>query len=183
MIPQHCIPVLLILIVSCAHFPQQGMQDVKREIEFRDVIKDPEAFKGEAIIWGGVIIETITRSDDTLIIVRQTELDFQKQPKDLDKSAGRFIIRYRGFLDPALYSRDREVTVEGRIAGKEERFVGEHRVSHPVIDSDSLRLWETWRKSPDYYDPWYEEPYPIWGPYPYYYHHHHHRRPPPRIRK
>jgi outer membrane lipoprotein len=177
--PQVSIPILLILIISCAPFSQQVTQDVKREIVFSEVVKDPEAFKGEAIIWGGVIIETITRPNDTLIIVSQTELDWHKQPKDLDTSTGRFIIHCRGFLDPAIYSKNREVTVEGRIAGKEERLVGEYRFAYPVIESESLRLWETWRKAPYYYDPWYWEPFPLWWPYyPYHHrhHHHHHRR-------
>jgi outer membrane lipoprotein len=147
------------------------MQEVKREIAFSEVLKAPEAFKGESIIWGGVIIETITRSDDTLMIVRQADLDFQKQPKDLDKSAGRFIIRYRGFLDPAIYSKDREVTVVGTIAGKEERPVGEHRYMYPVIDILDLHLWEKRIEAPYYYDPWYGDPflYP-WRPYPWYRH-------------
>jgi outer membrane lipoprotein len=169
--PQLFIPILLILIVSCAPFSQQVMHEVKREIAFNEVLKAPESFKGEAIIWGGVIIETITRSDETLIIVRQTELDFQKQPKDLDKSAGRFIIRYRGFLDPSIYSRDREVTVAGTIAGKEERPIGEHQYMYPLIDTREIRLWENWNGAPYYYDPWYRDPffYP-WRPYPWYRH-------------
>lgn len=163
--------IILILIVSCVPFSQQVMQEVKREVAFNEVLKAPEAFKGESIIWGGVIIETITRSDDTLMIVRQADLDFQKQPKDLDKSAGRFIIRYRGFLDPAIYSKDREVTVVGTIAGKEERPVGEHRYMYPVIDTRDLRLWEKRIEAPYYYDPWYGDPflYP-WRPYPRYRH-------------
>jgi outer membrane lipoprotein len=170
--PQLFISLLLFLIVSCAPFPKEVMQEVKKDIEFNEVFKAPDAFKGETVIWGGVIIETITRTDDTLIIVRQAELDFQKQPKELDKSAGRFLVRYRGFLDPAIYSKDREITVAGTIAGKEERPVGEHRYTYPVIDARALRLWEKRKELPPYYyDPWYGDPffYP-WGPYPGYRH-------------
>jgi len=169
--PQLFISILLILIVSCAPFPQQVMQEVKKEIAFSEVIHAPEAFKGEAVIWGGVIVETITRPDDTLIIIRQTELDFQKQPKDLDKSAGRFIIRYQWFLDPSIYSKNREVTVIGTIAGKEERPIGEHRYVYPIVDAKALRLWEKRAEAPYYYDPWYRDPflYP-WRPYPWHRH-------------
>jgi len=166
---QSFIPILLMLIISCAPFSQEVMQEVKKEIEFSEAIKDPEAFKGESVIWGGVIIETITRPDDTLIFIRQTELDFQKQPKELDRSQGRFIVRYRGFLDPAIYSKDREVTVVGTIAGKEERTVGERRYTYPVVDTRNIRLWEKRMEAPYYYDPWYGGPYPYWGPYPYPY--------------
>lgn len=149
------------------------MQEVKRDIAFSEVAKTPETFKGESVIWGGVIVETIARTDDTLVIVRQTDLDFQKRPINLDISAGRFMIRYKGFLDPAIYTKDREVTVVGKIAGKEERPVGDYRYTYPVIDTGDLRLWEKRVDYPYYYDPWlYPGPY-FWRPYPWHHHHHH----------
>ena len=159
--------LLLVFALSCAPFPQETMREVEKDIAFQDVLKDPGSFKGKVVIWGGVIIETVNRPDVTLIIVRQTELDFQKQPKDLDKSAGRFIVRHQGFLDPAIYSKDRELTVSGAIAGKEERVIGEHRYIYSVIDARDIRLWEKRLEVPYYYDPWYGAPYPFWGPYPY----------------
>ncbi len=164
--------LIILLIVSCAPFSRQVMQEVKKEIAISDVIRSPEKFKGESVIWGGVIVETISRAGETLVIVRQTELDFQKRPKDLDQSAGRFIILYRGFLDPTIYSRDREITVAGTISGKEERPVGEHRYTYPIINAREIHLWEKREIPRYYYDPWYpwyRDPflYP-WYPYPYY---------------
>lgn len=164
------LPVIL-LIISCAPFSRQVMQDVNKEIAFSDVLQSPEKFKGETVIWGGVIVEIVSKPDETLIIVRQTELDSEKRPKDQDKSAGRFIIQYRGFLDPAIYSRDREITVAGTINGKEERPIGEHRYIYPVINAREIHLWEK-RKPAYYYDPWYplyRDPFlNPWYPYPYY---------------
>jgi outer membrane lipoprotein len=144
------------------------MQEVKKDVPFTDVIKAPDAFKGITVAWGGVVIETVVQADDTLVIVRQTDLDFQKRPINLDTSAGRFIIRHKGFLDPAIYSKDREVTAVGKIAGKEERPIGDYRYVYPVIDSQELRLWEKRLPLPYYHDPWWE-----W-PYPGYYHPWHH---------
>ncbi len=161
--------LLLVFILSCAPFSQEVMRQVEKDIAFEDVLKDPGLFKGKVVLWGGVIIETVNRPDATLIIVRQTELDFQKQPKEMDRSQGRFIVRYEGFLDPAIYSKDREVTVSGAITGGEERLVGERRYVYPVIDARDIRLWEKRKEGPYYYDPWYGGPYPYWGPYPYPY--------------
>ena len=161
--------LLLVFILSCAPFSQEVMREVEKDIAFEDVLKDPGLFKGKVVLWGGVIIETVNRPDVTLIIVRQTELDFQKQPKEMDRSQGRFIVRYEGFLDPAIYSKDRELTVSGALAGREERLVGERRYVYPVIDARDIRLWEKRKEGPYYYDPWYGGPYPYWGPYPYPY--------------
>mgnify|MGYP001320391354 FL=1 len=156
--------LLVIWTVSCTPFPQQTMQDIKKDIAFQDVLQSPEHFRGESVIWGGVIVETITKPQHTLIIVRQTELDFQKRPKDLDRSAGRFIIFSPGFLDPAIYGQHREITVVGTIKGKENRLIGEHLYVYPVIEPRALHLWETWENTSAYYDPWY-----FWMPYPSYY--------------
>jgi starvation-inducible outer membrane lipoprotein len=80
--PKIFIPILLLFVVSCAPFPKQVMEEVKKDIAFSEVIKTPDAFKGETIIWGGVIIETITRTDDTLIMIRQTEPIFKNSRKN-----------------------------------------------------------------------------------------------------
>lgn len=136
------------------------MQEVKKEIPFSEVVKAPDRFKGESVIWGGVIIETIPGAEEALVIARQADVDFQKRPTDLDKSAGRFIIRYRGFLDPAIYGKDREVTVAGKIAGKQERPIGDYRYAYPVIDAVDLRLWEKRIETPYHYDPFWGWPYP-----------------------
>ncbi len=159
--------LLSVIVASCGPFPHQVMQEVTRDIPYNEVFKAPEAFRGSTVLWGGVIVETITRSNDTLIIVRETELDFRKRPRNTDKSAGRFIIRHRGFLDPAIYARGREVTAVGMLDGKEERPVGELLYSYPVIEPRSLKLWEQWTDPPHFYDPWYQDPFPYpWPTYP-----------------
>ena len=159
--------VLLASIVACAPFSQQIMQEVKKDIAFTEVAKAPETFRGEVILWGGVIIETLARSGDTLIFVRQTELDCQKRPKNPDQSAGRFILHYPGFLDPAIYSKGREITVVGKIAGKEDRLIGQRLYTYPVIENHALRLWEKWEARPYSYNPWYWND-PFFYPWPYY---------------
>ncbi len=161
------IPLLSVIAFSCGPFSHQVMQEVTREIPYNEVFQAPETFRGSTILWGGVIVETVTRSNDTLIIIRETQLDFRKRPLNTDKSDGRFIIRHQGFLDPAIYSRGREVTVVGMVAGKEERPVGELLYPYPVIEPRSLKLWEQWTDPPYWHDPWYRDPFPYpWPVYP-----------------
>ncbi|MEN6620417.1 MAG: Slp family lipoprotein [Smithella sp.] len=161
--------LILLLIISCTPFSREVIKESKKDVNLSDVVKNPEKYKGELIIWGGVIVETISKPDETLIIVRQTELDFEKRPENLDKSAGRFMIQYQGFLDPVIYSKGREVTVAGTIAGTEERAIGEHRYIYPIVKAREIHLWE--KITPQYYyDPWlYRDPflYP-WFNYPYF---------------
>ena len=159
------VPILFFLTISCAPFSQEVMKEVDRDIPFPEVLKNPEAFRGKGVLWGGVIVETVNRQEDSLVVVMQTELDFQKRPKDLDRSPGRFIARRSGFLDPAIFGKGREVTVAGTVAGREERPVGQVLYAYPLVDALDIRLWDKIEPVP--YDPWFWGPYPYWG-YPYW---------------
>ncbi|WP_051617217.1 Slp family lipoprotein [Desulfonatronovibrio hydrogenovorans] len=168
--------LLLVCAVGCSPFSRQAMDEVQREIRFKHVLEDPGRFVGKTVILGGVIVEAIVKPGDTLIIVRQTELDFQKRPRDLDRSLGRFMIRHSGFMDPAIYGQGRELTVIGNISGQKEGLVGERTYVYPLIQVQHLRLWDMRKAVTSCYDscgpgpfcqdrhfhPW--SPHP-WSPY------------------
>ncbi len=165
--------LMALLLTACAPFSKRVMSEVNPTIPFADVLKDPDRYKGQTVLWGGVIIETTNREGETLIKVRQTNLDLEKSPINTDKSAGRFIVRYHGFLDPAIFDKGREITVVGTLSGKEEQALGEARYLYPVVDSKELRLWEK-RREVSPYDPWFwGPPYDFGYPYPYPWWHRH----------
>lgn len=161
--------------MSCASFPFETTVEPDKAVAFSDAFKNTEAYEGSPVIWGGVIIETVPRACDTLIIIRQAELDFQNRPKNPDISAGRFIARSEGFLDPAIYSSGREITVAGIITGTEKRPVGEYLFTYPLVDIREIKLWEKRSEAFRSYDPMYmPPPFFFWHPhylhpYPWYY--------------
>jgi outer membrane lipoprotein len=154
---------LLLLFCACAPFPRQLMKEIDPSIEFRDLLKDPDAYIGKKILLGGLIIDIQNRKEETLLQVLQTDLDFEKRPIHLDQSLGRFCIRVSGFLDPAIYRKGREVTVIGEVVGKEISPIGEVPYTYPVIRAIQIRLWEKRRSAPPPYPEWFWG----WGPYPY----------------
>lgn len=177
--------ILLAIIVSlsCSPISQEIITQVDQTLTLTEILKSVDHYKGKMVLWGGVIVETIHRPEETLIIVTQTALDYEKRPKNPDQSEGRFIVIKRGFLDPAIYATGRTITVAGEVSGKEELPLGEILYVYPVVTATQLILWQKLEYPPYYYDPWYWEPYPFWGPYPYYYHHHHHHGNRYRIRR
>jgi outer membrane lipoprotein len=150
------------------------MDQVDPTLDFRVVQKDPSAFQGKTVLWGGIIVETLNRADETLIKVRQTDLDYQTRPTNVDRSQGRFLILYGGFLDPAIYREGREITAAGEISGKEALPLGNFHYSYPVLKAKEIYLWEIMIPYRPIYPPWYYSPYyPWWGyrpyePYPYW---------------
>jgi outer membrane lipoprotein len=154
-------------MASCAPFSREIMSRVDENLTYRSVQQDPDRYLGKTVLWGGVIVEIINKQKETELKVRETEVDIEKRPKDLDRSAGRFIVRYEGFLDPAIYQAGREITVAGEVVGKEVLPLGNARYSYPVILAKEIHLWEREQPVRPYY-PYYWEPF--WGPwYPYPY--------------
>lgn len=133
---------------------------------------------GERVRWGGVIIQTTTRSNQTCFEVMGLSLDSNAQPQANDQSLGRFIACAKGFYEPTLYAAGREVTFVGRVHGTEQQKVGDYDYSFPRLEVEAVHLWP--KRSNivyvPYYDPFWD---PFWGPYwdPYWpYHYHPYRR-------
>ncbi|MBU1209330.1 MAG: Slp family lipoprotein [Proteobacteria bacterium] len=159
------------LTISCAPISKEVLHRVDKTLTFRDIQKDPGAYAGKTVLWGGVIIETSNRQQETLIKVRQTELDFQQKPTNLDRSLGRFLIRQAGFLDPAIYKEGREITVAGEVTGKEVLPLGNSQYAYPVLWAKEIHLWERRSEYRPIYPPWYYDPYYFrWHHHPYWRH-------------
>lgn len=162
---------LAVPLSSCAPFSRQALREVDRNITLQEVQRDPQPYLGKTVLWGGTIIETVNRDHETVIRVAQTDLDFEKRPTRTDRSAGRFIVRYPQFLDPAIYQKGRELTVVGEVLGKETLPLGEVTYSYPVIRGKEVHLWEKVQPAPAYagFPPWwwYGPPYSWYGP-PYW---------------
>jgi outer membrane lipoprotein len=130
------------LLIGCAHvISKEVLKDVDPSVTFAQVAKAPDAYKGKTVLFGGAIIETKNLSNKTQVFVLQRPLDNGKKPAAGDVSEGRFIILVPGFLDPAIYSPDRKITVAGTIVGKEVRPLGEIVYTYPLIERRELYLW------------------------------------------
>jgi outer membrane lipoprotein len=155
------------ILFSCAPLSKEVMRQVDETLTYQAVQKNPRDFLGKTVLWGGVIVKTTNRQDETILEVRQSELDIEKRPKSPDSSAGRFIVRQAGFLDPVIYDAGREITVAGEVAGGEILPLAGIQYTYPVILAKEIYLWE--RIDPRYYRyPYWDYP-PYWGPYWYPY--------------
>lgn len=162
------IPVLFLagtFIFSCVPLSKEVMRQVDETLTYQTVQRNPQDFLGRTVLWGGVIVKTTNRQEETILEIRQAELDMEKRPKNPDSSAGRFIVRHAGFLDPVIYKQGREITIAGEIAGKEALPLEGILYTYPVILPKEIHLWE--KIGPRRYPyPYWDYP-PYWGPYGY----------------
>jgi outer membrane lipoprotein len=132
-----------ILIIGCAHvisMESRGRADIG--VASIDVLKEPDAYKGRFIILGGIIASSVNTEEGTYIEVVQKPLDYRGMPEDTDISHGRFIILYESYLDTAIYSQGREVTVAGEVIGKKIRPLGQIQYHYLLIKSRELHLFK-----------------------------------------
>ena len=171
--------VLIMAASGCAHVVSWEMREkAAKDLPFGAVLSNPEKYKGEIVIWGGLIIDSVNEADGTSTIkVLETSLDSYGLPDDDEYSKGRFLAKVPRYLDKEIYKNGRKITLAGEVMGKEVLPLGEAQYTYPVISVKEIHLW---KPVPYYYGP-YPYDYWYWGgaPYPYYlpmyrYHYFHH---------
>ena len=148
---------------------KQLRKEAGEPIPFEALQKRTASYKGRVVIIGGYILETINKPEGSWLTVLQSPLDYLNRPESSDLSKGRFMVWSKEFLDPVVYSKERRITVGGKVRGSEERKLGSLTYRYPVIEAKEIHLWPNEEKYVGpyypYYDPWI---YP-WYPYPYPY--------------
>lgn len=142
--------LLTVLFSGCSPISKELRDQADRGLTFKQVSKNPEAYKGKIVIWGGEVIETILQKDGTtLIVVLQRPLDREKEPK-VERSEGRFIVLVEEIVEPYIFRRGRRITAGGEILGKKVMRLGEFEYPYAFLRSKQLHLWEEYdSSSPD----------------------------------
>ena len=95
----------ILLFSGCAHVISKDLRTKSDPtLTLSQVRKNPNAYKGKMVVWGGEIIETVNQRDGTTQIeVFQKPLGWRGEPKDTVASEGRFLVIADKDLDPYIY--------------------------------------------------------------------------------
>jgi len=170
------IMIVLVFLSGCVHAISRGVrEEVDKKVTFSELIKEPAAYQGKVVLLGGVVVKTINKEEGTLLEVYQTWLNSEGRPTDTDRSEGRFLALYEGYLDSQIYKQGRQVTVAGTVQGEKVQLLGEIEYHYPYLIVKEIHLWK--EEEPVEYEPyplWYDP----WGPWwysPWWYHRPYHR--------
>ena len=134
---------LMVLATACGSaIPKESLKRVDPEITFQRLIKDPEGCKGKVVLVGGQIVSTTVREDESWVEVVQQPLDWKQRPQNTDVSYGRFLVRFQGFLDPAIYAAGKKITVLGEVLGKKVQPLNEMEYTYVVLLPQEHYLWK-----------------------------------------
>ena len=118
------------------------MKQVDQGLTLTQVRDNPQTGMEKMVLWGGRIIRTVNKPEGTLIEVLQLPLDAQDRPEQGYNSSGRFIVSMKGFLDPEIYHKGREVTVVGKVVGVELLPVGQVKYKYVLLRGREVKLWD-----------------------------------------
>src|SRR6185312_1579105 len=84
--------------------------------------------------WGGQIIQTEPREQQTCFYVLAEPLDSQARPdRSSEEGLGRFVACKQGFYDPEVFAKGREITVTGSLDGTVQHKIGEYDYTYPRV--------------------------------------------------
>lgn len=156
--------VLALLATGCASVPEPLRG------EFAAVSPQQaqaENTTGQRVRWGGEIISTTPRSNQTCIEILGRALENDTgRPAGNDNTQGRFIACAPGFYDPSVYAKGREITVVGTLGEPVSQKIGEYDYRYPHLAVEQLYLWSKRPNyerypGPPYYGPFYDPFYPF----------------------
>lgn len=163
---------VVFLVSSCAHVISKPVREQARtDIPFIAIKENIDKYKGTVFILGGVIITTINTEEGSIIEAIQTPVDRYGSIIDTDKSSGRFMAIEKGYLDPLIYKKGREITIAGELIGSRKKKIGEIEYTYPFFEIKEVYLWKE-EKGYYYYPPAYPPymyRYPYWWYDPWWY--------------
>ncbi len=169
----------LLFLAACSPVLNKSlMREGLRDVPLSTVRETPDTYKGKLFILGGLIIETKHTERGSQIEALAVPVNGLGYLKDeVRVRDGRFLAVYpkeRGFLEPLIYKKGRQVTLAGEFLELKKAKLDETEYTYPVFEIRQIYLWDEYSDryyyAPYYYYYPYSYPYwydPWWRPYPY----------------
>ena len=92
--------VVLLLLAGCTPvISRQLREQVRPDTTFKEILNAPERYQGQMVILSGIIIDAKSTKEGTWFEILQSPAGFRGEPKDTDKSEGRFLVHNDSYLD------------------------------------------------------------------------------------
>jgi outer membrane lipoprotein len=135
-----------LLISGCASIISPELRaKVDSSVTFGEVLRNPDAYKGKIVLWGGEILQVLPQDETTYFEILERPLGWREKPEVSFASRGKFLVRTRELLDFSIFKTREKVTVAGEIEGSiqgDKIQSGEKEYQYPVISIKQVHLWK-----------------------------------------
>jgi len=160
--------VIIFLFSSCTHVISKPVRmGARTDVPFSNIKAETDKYKGTTFILGGIIVSTKNTEEGSIIEAVQTPVDRYGSIIDSDISSGRFLAIERGYLDPLIYKKGRQITIAGELIGSNKKKLGDIDYTYPMFEIKEIYLWKE-EQGYYYYRPMYAPPYFYNYPYWWY---------------
>ena len=159
------------LVSSCTHVISRPVREQARtDIPFSSIKGNVDKYRGTIFMLGGVIASTKNTEEGSIIEAVQSPVDRYGTIIDSDRSSGRFMAIEKGYLDPLIYKKGREITIAGELIGSRKKKIGEIEYTYSLFEIKEIHLWKEEKiyNNPAPYPP-YMYRYPYWWYDPWWY--------------
>ena len=163
--------LFFVLLGACSALPPVMRDTPYTEAGLAAVNSNIAAYQEMPFRWGGTIIDVTTTEHSSQAQLLFYPLNAFGRPNVDREAKGRFSISSSQFLDPAIFTKDTEITVTGTLTGEIKQIVGEKTLTIPLLSVEHIHLWPK-RQS---YDHRYYNNYPFFSHNPRYFYHPHFR--------
>jgi outer membrane lipoprotein len=133
--------LLVLLLTACASSPNFSTEGVNETATPRQAVAEIESLRNDAVLWGGIIVNSTNLKHSTRLEVLGYPLDNAQRPDTSAQPTGRFLAIEQGYLETADYRQGRLVTVEGTLTETRKGTIGEADYTYPALKSNQLYLW------------------------------------------
>ncbi len=143
----------ILTLTSCGHnISKHSLALADRSVTFAALLKDPDAFRGKFVIFGGTIAEAQKNEQGATLEIIQHDLDRRELPDESVASRGRFLAVTPEALSTKLCPPGRLVSVAGEVAGEKVMPVKGVDYTYPVIMVRELHLFPL--PNEEFFDVW-----------------------------
>ncbi|MGF1642510.1 MAG: Slp family lipoprotein [Thiotrichales bacterium] len=124
---------------ACASGPRFAVTEAGRAITPDTLIAAPVS--GQAVVWGGMIVNATNLRDSTRLEVLGYPLDSAQRPDTGRTAQARFLVDKAGYLETTDYGNGRLITVSGVTREVVKGKIGEADYSYPRVEAEQVHLW------------------------------------------
>jgi outer membrane lipoprotein len=129
-------------ITGCAVSPPFKLDGVDRTITPKEAVADIAKFKGQKVLWGGIIVNSANTEQGTQFEVLAYPLDSNYKPQTSQNTLGRFIAITDQYLETLDYAQGRLLSVTGTLKEIKAGKIGDADYTYPVVTIDQQHLWK-----------------------------------------
>jgi len=144
--------IICLLLNACSSLPKVIKEPPANDISYTQAAQDINKYKNAPVRWGGIIVDVENEQSFTLVQVLTYPLDSDGEPEMDKPHGGRFVFKTPEFLDPAVYTKNSEITVTGTLTGDIERAIGNKVIRMPLVSATTIYQWPIYDEYDNRYD-------------------------------